>query len=384
MAAYNYEDLKKIYHDFEHPVAVLKVAERDFSENNNAFILNDIEVELTCGFEASMATFCIYNVFSKYTSKFELDSLKKYVQLGSKVELSLGYLDQTRTVFLGVITRVNFLYENESHPYVQVTAMDIKGIMMSGGFAKQLKAECYSEAVKELFTRTAYNKMQQYGMMSLEIDDTPDKRASEGGKGSDTRTIEVTNESDYEFVVRAAKRYNYEFFAHCNTVYFRKAKKNKEILMEMGPGTGLLGFDIGYDITGLSGQVEVRGMDNGKGQAIQAKEKLNNKVSGGSHAKALLKGSVKVYTDPTISSAEEAKNRAAFLAEQISYRLGSAECKCVGLPELVPGRFIKITALGEPADNSFYLQTVKHVLRGEEGFKTYLEGKTCAMNYEPR
>lgn len=384
MASYKYEDLKKIYHDFEHPVAVLKVLDKDFADNNNALILNDIEVELTCGFEASMATFCIYNVFSKYTSQFEFDSLKRYVQLGSKVELSLGYLDQTRTVFLGVITRVNFIYENEGHPYVQVTAMDIKGIMMSGGFAKQLKAESYSEAVKELFTRTAYNKMQQYGMMSLEIDDTPDKKASGNNKGVSARTIEVTNESDYEFVVRAAKRYNYEFYTHCDTVYFRKAKKNKEILMELGPGTGLLGFDIGYDITGLAGEVEVRGTDTGKAQVFRAKERLGNKVSGGNHAKALLKGSTKVYIDPTVSSAEEAKSRAEFLAEQISYRLGSAECRSIGLPELAPGRYIRITALGEPAENSFYLQTVRHVLRHEEGFKTYLEGKTCAINYEPK
>lgn len=384
MASYKYEDLKKIYHDFEHPVAVLKVLDKDFADNNNAFILNDIEVELTCGFEASMATFCIYNVFSKYTSQFEFDSLKRYVQLGSKVELSLGYLDQTRTVFLGVITRVNFIYENEGHPYVQVTAMDIKGIMMSGGFAKQLKAESYSEAVKELFTRTAYNKMQQYGMMSLEIDDTPDKKASGNNKGVSARTIEVTNESDYEFVVRAAKRYNYEFYTHCDTVYFRKTKKNKEILMELGPGTGLLGFDIGYDITGLAGEVEVRGTDIGKAQVFRAKEQLGNKVSGGNHAKALLKGSTKVYIDPTVSSAEEAKSRAEFLAEQISYRLGSAECRSIGLPELAPGRYIRITALGEPVENSFYLQTVRHVLRQEEGFKTYLEGKTCAINYEPK
>lgn len=335
MASYKYGDLKKIYHDFEHPVAVLKVGNKDFADNKNAWILNDIEVELTCGFEASIATFCIYNVFSKYTSTFEFDDLKKYIQLGQKTEISLGYLDQTRTVFIGVITRAEFIYENEEQPYVRVTAMDVKGIMMACGFAKQLKAENYSDAVKEVFTRTAYNKMQQYGMLTLEVDDTPDKQSSEKDAA---KTIEVLNESDYEFVVRAAKRYNYEFFAHCDTVYFRKARKNKEILMELGPGTGLLGFDIGYDITGLVEQVEVRGMDTGKAKVIQAKEKIKNKISTGSHAKALLKGSVKVYTDPSVASKAEAQNRAEFLAEQTAYRFGSADCKSVGLPELIPGR----------------------------------------------
>ncbi len=380
MASYKYGDLKKIYHDFEHPVAVLKVGNKDFADNKNAWILNDIEVELTCGFEASIATFCIYNVFSKYTSTFEFDDLKKYIQLGQKTEISLGYLDQTRTVFIGVITRAEFIYENEEQPYVRVTAMDVKGIMMACGFAKQLKAENYSDAVKEVFTRTAYNKMQQYGMLTLEVDDTPDKQSSE----KDTaKTIEVLNESDYEFVVRAARRYNYEFFAHCDTVYFRKARKNKEILMELGPGTGLLGFDIGYDITGLVEQVEVRGMDTGKAKVIQAKEKIKNKISTGSHAKALLKGSVKVYTDPSVASKAEAQNRAEFLAEQTAYRFGSADCKSVGLPELIPGRYIRIAALGTAVENLFYLQTVRHVICQGEGFRTYLEGRTCAIDFKP-
>ena len=380
MASYKYGDLKKIYHDFEHPVAVLKVGNKDFADNKNAWILNDIEVELTCGFEASIATFCIYNVFSKYTSTFECDDLKKYIQLGQKTEISLGYLDQTRTVFIGVITRAEFIYENEEQPYVRVTAMDVKGIMMACGFAKQLKAENYSDAVKEVFTRTAYNKMQQYGMLTLEVDDTPDKQSSEKDAA---KTIEVLNESDYEFVVRAAKRYNYEFFAHCDTVYFRKARKNKEILMELGPGTGLLGFDIGYDITGLVEQVEVRGMDTGKAKVIQAKEKIKNKISTGSHAKALLKGSVKVYTDPSVASKAEAQNRAEFLAEQTAYRFGSADCKSVGLPELIPGRYIRIAALGTAVENLFYLQTVRHVIYQGEGFRTYLEGRTCAIDFKP-
>lgn len=380
MASYKYGDLKKIYHDFEHPAAVLKVGNKDFADNKNAWILNDLEVELTCGFEASAATFCIYNVFSKYTSTFEFDALKKYIQLGQKTEISLGYLDQTRTVFIGVVTRVEFIYEKEEQPYVRVTAMDVKGIMMACGFAKQLKAENYSDAVKEIFTRTAYNKMQQYGMLSLEVDDTPDKQEA---KKDAAKTIEVLNESDYEFVVRAAKRYNYEFFAHCDTVYFRKAKKNKEILLELGPGTGLLGFDIGYDITGLVEQVEVRGMDAGKAKVIQATESIKNKISTGSHAKALLKGSLKVHTDPSVSSKAEAQNRAKFLAEQIAYRFGSVDCKSIGIPELVPGRYIRIAALGTAVENLFYLQTVRHVICQEEGFRTYLEGKTCAIDFKP-
>ena len=380
MASYQYDDLRKIYHNFEHPVAVVKLGDKNFADNKNSWILNDIEVELTCGFEASIATFCIYNTFSKYTTTFEFENLKKYIRLGVQAEIGLGYLDQTKKVFMGVITRVEFVYENEEQPFVRVTAMDVKGIMMSCRFAKQLKADNYSDAVKEIFTRDAYHKMQQYGMLTLAVDDTPDMQSS--GKDR-AKTIEITNESDYEFVVRAAKRYHYEFFAHCDTVYFRKAKKNKEILMELGPGSGLLGFGIGYDIAGLAEQVEVRGTDPGKAGVIEAKQKIKRKVSTGSHAKALLKGSAKVYMDASVASKTEAQARAEFLAEQTAYRFGSADCKSVGIPELVPGRYIRIHSLGTAVENIFYLQTVRHIMRQEEGFRTYLEGKTCEIDFKP-
>lgn len=153
--------------------------------------------------------------------------------------------------------------------------------------------------------------------------------------------------------------------------------------MTLGPGNGLLEFDIGYDITGLAEQAEVRGMDNGTANVIMARQKINNKISTGSHARALLKGSGKVYTDPSVASKAEAQSRVQFLAEQISYRFGKAECKCIGIPELLPGRYLKLAGLGDHVDNHFYLQNVRHVLCREEGFLTYFEGKACALDDKP-
>jgi phage protein D len=48
----------------------------------------------------------------------------------------------------------------------------------------------------------------------------------------------------------------------------------------------------------------------------------------------------------------------------------------VGIPDLVPGRFIAVDGLGVPVDNNFYLTTVTHDFSSEEGFTTKIEG--CA------
>ena len=373
MATYVFENLKKEYENFENPVVVLKVNGKDFKSNKKGFIISDIEVELTCGYEASIVTFSIYNVFDQFSSKFMTEDVKKYIFLGSSVELALGYASTARMVFCGFISRVNFFYDKGELPGIRVTAMDVKGIMMANNYSKQLTAKSYSAAVKEIFTKNAYVTMNNKQIIkNLIISDTPDQNNKDEDK-----TIEMVCESDYEFVVKAAKKYNYEFFSEQGNVYFRRAKSNSEILMELGPSTGLREFDIEYDITGLVEEIEARSMDNGKGKLIKAKKKFNNKISIGNKAKQYIRRSEKVYIDPTIESLEDANYRVMSLMEEMSYRFGTLECSCIGMPEILPGRFIKLDAIGYPPENKFYVVSVKHRISEDRGFETLITGRAA-------
>ncbi|MDD2972852.1 MAG: hypothetical protein PHE02_12070 [Lachnospiraceae bacterium] len=381
MATLEYDALLKTYTDFSHPIIVLKVNGVDISENKNNLIINDIEVDVTSGYEASMATFCIYNCFNLIESRFTVSDIKKYLLIGSSLEISMGYNTVVKNVFTGVITKVNFIYAQDEIPHIQVTAMDVKGIMMSNHYARQIKATSYSEAVKEVLGKTAYQALTENQIIKkLEITDTPDKlQQSRDGGGESDITIEMVNESDYEFVVKAAKKYNYEFFTDCGTVYFRKAKSVTDILMELSAGNILLDFDIEYDVTGLVSKIEARAMDVGKASAISASKKFSNKVSLGGKAKKLIKNSEKIYIDPTISSREEADYRVQSLMEEMSYHFGTLSCTTVGMPDLAPGCFVDIKDLGSPVDNTFYIVNVRHVYDKESGYMTYLKGKAASI-----
>lgn len=382
MAAFEYSELKKNYGDFSFPLVLLTVNGKDISKSKAGFKASDIEVEMTSGFEASIATFWIYDCYDKTTSEFNFNELKSYIFLGSSVVINLGYGSVVREVFRGYISRVNYVFRDGDMPGVEVTAMDVKGAMMAGSSAKQLRANYFSDAVKEIFQNMVYTKFQASQIITeLEITDTPDKTQGLGGGKNiaSDKTIEMVSESDYEFVVKAAKKFNYEFFSIGGTVYFRKAKNNKEILMELGPGSGLRSFDVGYDLTGLVEKVEVRSIDVGKGKPISAVKKLQNKVSQGNKAKPLLKQTEKVYIDPTVSSQIEASYRAEYLMEDISYRLGTLEAEFIGLPELAPGRFIKLKGLGTGASNTFYLTTVRHIMDSDRGYITKVIGKAASM-----
>ena len=376
-SALTYAGLSETYQGFSSPEASVYINGSDFYRDD--MIVTDISVELTSGFEASVASLRVYNVFDKYTGNFKYDAIKKQVVLGASLEIRLGYLGKVIPVFIGFVSDVAFGFDPTDLPYIEIRAMDAKGAMMSNSYAQQLKADSYGQAVLEILKRTSYEKLRKGSIITaVHVTDTPDKSA--GGKQGETPyTVEMVEESDYEFIVKAAKKFNFEFFVDRGEVYFRKAKSDASVLMELGVGSGLVKFEIGYGITGLVGQVEVRSMDPGTGKMISAKKKLSNTISTGSIASGIVSSSQKVYIDPTAMTQEQADARAAYLAEEISYRLGTLECTCPGIPDLSPGRFVKVTGLGVPVDNTFYVTNVIHDFRTESGYQTRLLAKAAEV-----
>lgn len=377
---YSYDTLKNKYDKFQYPNLRLEIGGVDFMENKAELVLSELEVQLSSGYESSVANFRYYNSYNYNNGEYQFDKYKKFVYLGSDVMVKLGYGNETLEIFRGFISQVRFVSEEGDPHHIEITAMDVKGMMMANCYAMQLTAKAYSEAVKEIFNKAAYQKMLSMGIYkSIRIAETPDKQKRDGSQ-TDTSTIEMVLESDYEFVVKAAKKYNYEFFVDSGTVIFRKAKDAaNDCLIRLGPQEGLYTYEIEYDITSLVNSIEVRGMDTGKGNVITAQKKCSNKFSKGNKVKALLSQTKKVYLDAASNSREEAQYRAESLMEDMSYRLGKIECECVGLPELKPGEFVEISGLGSPADNKFYITNVTHIFNDIEGFHTKLSGKAAAI-----
>ena len=93
----------------------------------------------------------------------------------------------------------------------------------------------------------------------------------------------------------------------------------------------------------------------------------------------MIKGSERVYIDPTISSKEEAQNRVDRLMEDMSFRYGTLTCDMVGIPEMKPGYFLDMQCMGEGPSNVFYMVGVHHSLRGSGGYSMRITGRTNAM-----
>lgn len=376
MASFDYKNLLKEYNKFTSPKVVILVKNKNLAEDSNHFSISDVEIEMSAGYEAGMATFWIFDCFDKVRGEFRTSELKPYISLGSQVTICLGYDLTVRKIFCGFIARVSFEFPDSGIPGVEVTVMDAKGIMMANNHSQQLKAKCYSDAVKEIFRKPAYSKLEQMKIITgVTVEDTPDKLAnSSSGDAASDKTVEMVGESDYEFVVKAAKKFNYDFFVHGGEILFRKAKSNTEELFIITPETGVHTIQMSYDITGLTSEIEVRCLDVGKGKMISASKKNEEKISHASMAKATLSKSKKVYIDPTTASKQDAENRLDYLMEDMVYRFGTLEVELVGIPEIVPGRFVKVSGFGADLDNLFYIQSVRHCF-SDAGYVTKITGK---------
>lgn len=379
-----YDMLYETFYEFEYPVVSIFMGGTEVNSTQKDTVINDVKVELSAGYEASIATFRLYNVFDSEEGDFRFDDLKTQVLLGNAIEILMGYAGAIETVFVGFASSVAFGYEARNLPYIEVTAMDIKGLMMGGSYAASCKAEYYSAAVEEIFQRTGYQKLKESGgVVGYQVDQTPDAPSGSGEKKETDYTIELVSESDYEFVVRAGKKFNFDFFVDRGMTIFRKAKSDTTTLATLNIGQGLVTFHIEYSLTGVVGEVEARAMDVGTGKLISSTDSFpasGKAISSGGKAKALVGSGKKVYIDSTINSTTQAEARAEALKEKMSYRLGHIEGECVGMPVIVPGRFIKISGMGVPVDNDFYLTQVTHQYTSDRGYVTTIEGCTNSVS----
>ncbi len=386
MAALDMDALFTKYDGFFQPQARVYLGGANPEEDKKLKVKPvDFDVELTSDYKASIASFSLAHAYDAMSGQFNVKNLKKYIMLGLDVKILMGHGEEVTEVFVGYIARVDFLYDSEipGDSLIRITAMDVKGVMMANNSSKRLKANYYSDAVKEILDQAPYQALKNSNVItSITVSDTPDKPAT-GGAGGETpdNRLEMVAESDYDFVIKAAKKFNFEFFTVGGNIAFRKAKSNTQVLAQITPSTIIRNYDVSYDITGVVGQVTVRTLDIGKANKIEVKKKNSGKFSLGSKAKPIISGQSYVYIDSAIETQKDADDRAAYILEDMSYRLGNLKLTLAGIPELVPGRFVELKNFGEGISNKFYITDVRHYYNGSinGSYTTTIEGKAATL-----
>ncbi len=347
-AAYTFDALKNKYGDFHVPLIKIKANGSDLVAT-----LSIVEMKAVLSLDdASMVVFKIGGLYDEESHSFD-KKVKNKFKLGEIMEVELGYLSSSVNIFKGYVAKLGA--EFGDNPVLVVTLMDVRRLMMVSGNTYELhEVVTYSDAVRKIIGK--YSKLCR-----PEMDDTNDHLEQPLSQTQD----------DYSFVagelVQGGK-VNREFFVLADKAYFRKPRKSTTPVMTLKYGRELLKLEVHQEYQDI--KVEVIGYDGKKQEVIVG----NANVTADRKQKKIF-SSTPTYTrvEPAVDTKKKADTQAEAIADAKKWSTGSGRGVTIGLPELVPGRFVSVEAL-EPdyGDHKYYIKKVVHEIT-EDKFYTNFE-----------
>ncbi|MEG1125990.1 MAG: contractile injection system protein, VgrG/Pvc8 family [Oscillospiraceae bacterium] len=358
----SYKLLKAKYNDFAATTVKIKVDGTEILGQKDVRITN-LTVDLTCEYPASGCSFDLTGEYEPNHTDFKSDGSEKALQLGAKVEIELGYI-KTEKVFSGLIVQVEYQFNTEDTPIIHVECMDAKCLLMK---TQRMRLLC-DKKVQDIISDILKDKPVNDYLSGKSVKVPNDAQ----------QQLDQKMESDYDFIVRHGQFYGCEFFIFNGKAYFRKSPAAAMPIMQLSPGEGLLSANFRMQGQELVEKVHVIGIDPKNDKWIASNSLNLAKQSVKATAKKMIKGTERQYFDPSVTTTSLAEMRARAIMDGIKSSFGVLEAQCIGLPEIVPGRQIKIKGLCTAADRSYYVTNVHHSY-GQNGFETSLEARVDSL-----
>ncbi len=351
MSKYTIKKLKQEYGNFVRPKITIKIANQEL---NSRYTKESVIVEIPSTYDAAMCKFTITNAFEHskdYQVEIEKD-LKDLIQLGNLVEVFMGYeTGSEKQVFFGYIDAIYFDYDEEIGIEYSVECLDAKGIMMNSYRSTVKKnAKKYSDAVADVLKK--YSKLIKKKKISTT---------------SEIETIiEQHNESDYQFVVRLAKKLNYCFYIVNGEAYFQEMGKDTEDFFTFCINDEVKNFSMFQTLKKQVSSITVRG-NNEKDptKPFESTVSVYKSIADNSKVQAnkvsIIDSNVtKTIIDNSISSENEAKQRAEATLNELSYKNSKGTITTIGIPDFVPNKVVLVEGFGKQYDKKYRIVKVTH------------------------
>lgn len=346
---YDYESLKQSYKAFTAPAAKFTIGGTDILQIKSVHIRS---LEAVLSLKSAGSVKLVVSDCYDYKNGAFAKEVKSLMVLGKEIELSLGYASSFQKVFKGFLASTNMIFDAEEGIFLEFTAMDVRWLMMTDNFhIREHKITNYSDAVKDILKR--------YQKLCTAVVDETSENFEEG--------LIFQRASDYDFITRdliESGKTNREFFVVADKAYFRAPKSTDSVMITIGIGKGLIQFARKAQYENQT--IHVLGFDPSAHAMAEG-----NAVSKASDKQMDVLGSSgeRMITDISCETSAQAKNRAKALADQFLAKRQKAEGRCIGLPELVPGRFIQLERVDEQMNHKYYITQVTHTY-DEDGFYT--------------
>ncbi|WP_054741108.1 phage late control D family protein [Cellulosilyticum ruminicola] len=358
----SYKALMQKYAGFQIPNVVIKVDGKSLSD---AMLdsLEELNVSLTCKSHEM-------NVAAITFSPLKHEAIEDYFTLGQKIEIAVGYA-KTEVVFTGYIYESEFKISEEEGWLVTIVCKDLMGILENKQDDTHHVGGNHIKEIRKILEDSTY---RQYGKLAASqnkyLKELENLYAPLDKMGDFIQTH--TTMTHLEKIRWIAQKHHYEFFVVGDEVYFRPSYSDSSSpIMTLSPNEGLMTLVVSQCIGKLIASSEIRGQDEETFEPIAGKKKrsIHAKVTKNKAAAATV-----LHYDEEIRKESEAKEISSAILDQNSWEVKSAQGQTIGIPELVPGRKVKIDGLGKGMNQVIYLRSVTHEISKSMGYHTYFEG----------
>jgi uncharacterized protein involved in type VI secretion and phage assembly len=202
------------------------------------------------------------------------------------------------------------------------------------------------------------------------------KVAGEGGLSASAVSAGPTheyviqrNQTDMEFIQERARRIGFQVFVDKGTLKFQKPDWSGSPELELKIGDTLLRFEPRVTAAHQADEVEVRGWDSKKKEAIVAtakpatpEQQAGFSQPGGVVAKKAFGAAKQIVAEAPVATVDEAKAMAEGVAAQLSREFLQAEGTCMGDPRIQAGCVLKIDGTGRRFSGKYFVTSATHVL----------------------
>lgn len=339
--SYTFSSLEKLYQKFSRPGAKIKVNGVNII-GVPGFKVTDITVSQSISV-AGTATFNLVDCYDRVKCCFN-PQISAVMLLGSKVEIALGYNSIYTDVFKGYIASMSWNFDNETGATCSITCMDARALMM-----EDFVYECYNGGN---FKSIMESIVKPYKALCSSNIDSAITESVEGA-------LRLTPEcSVYNFIQKnlvEAGTIKKEFFILGENLYYRPARKQVLPIMTIGLGTGLLSFERSARYVNKA--IEVIGQDVDNEKTV----KFKTIVVSGEPQITVIQNRKTIIRAENIDMTDAAKMAVKETVVQVQKGVeGSGSC--IGMPQIVPGRFIMITGLDSRVNGAHYITETTHSL----------------------
>ena len=280
---------------------------------------------------------------------------------GSKIKITLGYKDEVEELMNGEITTISPVFKKGADNVL---------IIQGENYLHRLVRAKKTRSFTEMTDTDIIKQIADEAELSGDIEDV----------GSEHLFTMQKDQTDYDYLMEMAGKYDCKVWGQDEKLFFKKLEKDsgEDIVVEWGKT--LLEFYPCLDTRGLITDVEVRGWDDKKSEAIIGTAAYNDitlKIGeddlGASIVKDNFGDTKRIFVDQSIIDQKGADQDALDIITNNSMKYIMASGRCEGNNKIRAGGVIQINEVGGKFSGKYYINSVTHILSISAGYSTFFK-----------